>query len=577
MSRPRELNWSSSSITKILAWRSNNCKPSQAVWSGHQGILLDITLKHDAYEPEVPLVAVRSLDRVLWRGGDHGDGTGAKKPMPEFHQRHLKPFPNFSLRTPYGETHFQSFNHPPILKFHHERPRSLMVQSSHDEFPNRTHDLLTNILRRFGSVPTTMRPNNYRGQLLGGHSSLLLALSVCSLLSFPNLALAGELPLDSGGRVDYNILHDRSDELRPAYEPEFGLFERSIIGRQTGNAIPIEKETPAGFTLVPGTPRCYALSREDIQSGSDDDGDSNRRNELRGLRYEEVGVEGSRSRRRRQSGSEVYISATTCLQPDFVKPNADNKEPPQLRLLVAKPGATQCPEWKPESERPGDDDPNSYEEHEFEEGLVFTSVTASEDSPLYVTIYAPETSEDFSGDYDFELVMSMEDWYHRYVGDVEGSKQLLWMDSDSSAALLLTHNLTGAESDTEKILKRDPPFELYVENREYPVFNGIKRSLCGIEKKALVSANKEGNGRAHELVRTSMTTRGGGDLPKQQFYFEGLNSSSKYNAILVQVADASEYDYFIDDEERRRQENLSRRQMTIFEPTEFETLTGNFS
>lgn len=422
-----------------------------------------------------------------------------------------------------------------------------------------------------------MRSNNCHGQLLGSRAPLLLALGVYSLLSLPNLALAGELPLDSGGQVDFNIVHDRSDELRPAYEPEFGLFERSIIGRQTGNAIPIEKETPVGFTLVPGTPRCYALSREDIQSGSDDDGDSNRRNELRGLGHEDIGVEGGRSRRRRQSGPEVYVSATTCLQPDFVKPNADRKDPPQLRLLVAKPGATQCPEWMPESERPGDDDPNSYEEHEFEEGLVFTSVTASEDSPLYVTIYAPETSEDFSGDYDFELVMSMEDWYHRYVGDVEGSKHLLWMDSDSSAALLLTHNLTGAESDTEKILKRDPPFELYVENREYPVFNGIKRSLCGIEKKALVSANKEGNGRAHELVRTSMTTRGGGDLPKQQFYFEGLNSSSKYNAILVQVADASEYDYFIDDEQRKRQENQGRRQMTIFEPTEFETLTGDFS
>ena len=36
-------------------------------------------LKVEPTSPDVPLVAVRSLDRVLWLGGDHGDGTAAKK------------------------------------------------------------------------------------------------------------------------------------------------------------------------------------------------------------------------------------------------------------------------------------------------------------------------------------------------------------------------------------------------------------------------------------------------------------------------------------------------------------------
>lgn len=397
------------------------------------------------------------------------------------------------------------------------------------------------------------------------------------LLPSPNFALAAELPLDSSnGRVDFENLHDRSDELRPEYEPDFGLLDRSIIGRQSGEANPIEKNKPVVFNVAPGVSRCYALSRQDLLAGDDDDeDDSQRRNELRDLENGSDGNGSERRRARRQGPSDVFVSATTCVQPDLVNADADNKDPPQLRLLAAKPGATQCPEWMPERERPAKSDPGYYEEYKFEEGLVFKALSAPSDGPLYVSIYGPETSDDFEGDYNFELAMSTKDWYHRFVLDVEGSKQLLWMDSDSSAALLLTHNLTGADTDTEKILKRDPPFELYVENREWPVFNGIRRSLCGIEKKALISANKDGSGRAHELVRTSMTTRGGGDLPKQQFYFEGLNSSSNYNAILVQVADASEYDYFYDgDTQSKRQENGNGRQMTIFEPTAFETLTG---
>lgn len=413
---------------------------------------------------------------------------------------------------------------------------------------------------------------------MDSRTATMLVISLYWLLALHSFAMAAELPSDSNGRIQFETLNpnDRLDSLQPEYEPEFGLFDRGIIGRQTGSANPIEKNTPVGFTIRAGESRCYAISREDLQSrnNDNDDDESQRRNELRDLEQGADGNLSERRRARRQTISEVKVSATTCLQPDLTNPDADNKEPPQLRLLAAKPGATQCPEWMPEGERPGESDPNYYEEHRFHEGLVFESLPVPEDGSVYVTIYAPEMSDDFNGDYDFELVMSTGEWYHRYVYDDEGSKQLLWMDSDSSAALLLTHNLTGSQAETDKILERDPPFELFVENRRWPVFNGIRRSLCGIEKKALISANKDGNGRNHELVRTSMTTRGGGDLPKQQFYFEGLNSSSEYNAILVQVADASEYDFFIDGDQqkKKRQEDASRRQMTVFEPTEFQTL-----
>lgn len=411
-----------------------------------------------------------------------------------------------------------------------------------------------------------MQLSPLQSRLVASLVASIFILALYWLICSPNLALAADLPLRSDPELDVTLDLDqpleRTDPLQPSYEPEFGLFDRSIVGRQGVEAIPIEKDKPQRFTLKPGDPACYVLSKDDIF------GTSNSRK--RQTEHDDSEIEGNQSggaeeltRRKNGDSKTVYVSATTCLQPHLTNPGAEAKTPSQLKLLASVSQDTGCPTttegmdkkmWK-----------------KFEEGLVQMTVSP-DDNPVYVNIIAPEVSEDFAGPYDFELVMSLNSSYHQYNPASDVTPSLLWMDSDSSAALLLTGSLTDDESDTDRIKDMGPPYELYVENANWPVFDGIKRSLCGIEQQSLITANKDDDGRGNGLVRTSITTRGTGNLPKQEFYFEGLNQTSNYTAVLVQVAG------FNDDAlmAKRQEDNngSGNRRYIVSKPMEFQTLKG---
>ena len=123
--------------------------------------------------------------------------------------------------------------------------------------------------------------------------------------------------------------------------------------------------------------------------------------------------------------------------------------------------------------------------------------------------------------YNFEVAASLTDYFHRYQkGD---TAELLWMDSDSTSALLVTRDLTENQADVPWIMDQEPPYELFVSNKGSTATDGLRHSACGLKHIAQITANNLSNKLPNSPVRTAMTLRGAGGLPKQQFYFVSLN------------------------------------------------------
>lgn len=407
-----------------------------------------------------------------------------------------------------------------------------------------------------------MQLSPLQSRLVASLAASLAVLVLYWLLLSPSFAQAAELPSRSDAELDFDLVRqdlEQTDDLPSSYEPDIGPFGHSIIGRQAPpEAVPINLETPIPKNVEPRGAACFVLSPSSLA----DSGDSKRRRDHDILDPETSGNSSDSERVRRQDGggTTVYISSTTCLRPSYTNNDGENRQPPQLRMLAATSSDAGCPMSTEEL----DDDMWVS----FDEGLAMLSVDVS-DAPLYITVIAPDEQGDFSGVYNVEMAVSTSNYYYYYDEASSTDKAVLWMDSDSSAALLVSQNLTHNRDDIQKIMRRDPPFELYVENTASSSLAGIRRSLCGMEKSALISARNDTGTAQSNLVRTSMTTRGPGALPKQQFYFEGLNRTSTYNAVLVQVSDYDDTGRF-----DSRQEAGSTRRFTAFSPIQFQTLAG---
>src|SRR5579859_4332717 len=94
----------------------------------------------------------------------------------------------------------------------------------------------------------------------------------------------------------------------------------------------------------------------------------------------------------------------------------------------------------------------------------------------------------------------------------------LWViDTSQADALITTGNLSTSVPQ---------PFDIYAisKDRDF-VLSSLSNSFCAFRSNPslLTTANAE----------ISMTTRGAGGLPKQQFFLHGLNSGSEYNVYLT--------------------------------------------
>ncbi|KAL7931216.1 component of a calcium permeable channel [Trichoderma chlorosporum] len=397
-----------------------------------------------------------------------------------------------------------------------------------------------------------------QSRLAASLAGLLVVLMLYILLFAPTAALALELAAPPLSGLTTPRVVRVSGESHQFYEPDFGLFDRGIVGRAPVDATPLINNVPIPLNLEPGASVCYVVQKSVIFSGSGSSGSSNSKREPEEDQdLEERDDDDDTPDNNQSSGATaaLYLSANTCLQPHSTSSNASSL-PPQLRFLISTNSKDGCPDAaKPAA---------GVQSQAFVEGAVMYSLNATGD--VYVTVVAPNITKDFQGIYNFEIAASIDAYYYQYSSQ---NGQLLWMDSDAKAALLQTASLTSNTSQIPSILNAGPQYELYVQGTKAPILNGLTRSVCGMNNVAQIASKRLDNGEMNnnELVRTKLTDKGPGGWPRQQFYFEGLNSSSSYSGILVKYPNTTT-------NSKRQNTGVIGGGGTVFPPTGFETSAG---
>lgn len=425
-------------------------------------------------------------------------------------------------------------------------------------------------------------------------ASCLLPL-LCLFLIPPNVALAAELtdtlPIVFDG-VAFSPYTAARGLLDPTYEPDFLPFDRSIIGRAPAGVTSLTNNEATPMNVEEGTTQRFVFMLPDVAEAEEEEVEESEKEkgkEEEEEKEEEEGAEGeeeeenegdrlesragynasqeknvgagaaeyevARGRethvlRRRQTPRRVYISANTCQQPQPVDPSKTTSDPPQLTLFVST---------SEENQTPGpSEDAETQTLIEFKEGAVMYNVTTSR--AVYIGVHAPNVSEAFSGTYNFRIAASMDSYYYSY--DEHSDADLIWVDSDSQGALLMTHNLTDkADPTLEAKLMKSQPYVLFAHNKKDRAINGLKYSYCGLQNYAQIAATR--HGKQTNMVRTGVTKRGPGNLPKQQFFFSGLNSSTEYVGILAQ-----------DGNQMGKRQNTAEAGGKVFKEMRFSTKSG---
>ncbi|KAJ3522286.1 hypothetical protein NM208_g12924 [Fusarium decemcellulare] len=354
-------------------------------------------------------------------------------------------------------------------------------------------------------------------RLLPSMNASILALAVFLLFGSPTLANAAELPIDSIFQVEQPL--ERTDGLDLIYEPNFAPFDRSIIGRATPDLPSLVSNGPDSREIKPGDTICYEVKKKTIF------GDGNKARDAPSDEGTDSDSEGHQNSRRAKSKT-VYISANTCDTPSARGKDGKSTDVPQLVLYVSTSQKKKCLDLTK-----SDKSNEQLERVPFEEGAVMHSINATDS--IYLTIAAPNITK-YNGTWNYQIAVSLDEYYHTYVSD-NTTTPLLWMDSDSTSALLVTQNLTSDSSETQTIMKKSPPYGIFVGDETLHSIAGLRHSACGLIRKAQIWSNSERTGRNDRLVTTGMTTRGPGQLPKQQFLLSGLNSSTSYSGILVKM------------------------------------------
>jgi calcium channel MID1 len=368
-------------------------------------------------------------------------------------------------------------------------------------------------------------------------SCLLIALYFT--LFSPHFAVAlevsGDLPIVLDN-VDFSSASRQRGPLDPTYEPEFSTFDRSILGRAPAGVTALTNNEAMPMNAVAGSTQLFMFTVGSTPTRATTEGSLELRGEHNGSELRSLDGEGaeeglapdaddSDGLTKRQSSRTVYISANTCEQPRPVAASNTTAGPPQLTLYVSKSDSNQSP--GPLA------DTDSQFEVEFTEGAVMFNVTISGD--VYIGVYAPN-STGLTGQYNFRLAASTDAYFYTY--NERDDADLIWVDSDAQGALLITHNLTESfDPAVEQKIMNTQPYVMFAQNKNDRSINGLKYSYCGLQNHAQIAATK--NGQFTSMVSTGMTKRGQGNLPKQQFFFSGLNSSASYLGILARDGNSS--------------------------------------
>jgi calcium channel MID1 len=379
-----------------------------------------------------------------------------------------------------------------------------------------------------------------------------LGASVCLLLLYlafasPHFAYATDVnsirPEDHnhellrGGRpfLDFELESDL--ELRGlSYEPEFLGVDRGIIGRAPTSNEPIPlinnvrqaDNVPMGSTVsyiftnasvwgskstAPLSPamvrRQLLVNGDSVQETSDEDLESPVVGDLRTRQNAAI------------SNRTVYITVTTCDQPQPIEPDGGYSPAPQLQVYVSV---------SEDNKSPG---PNKSPQNMTELDRGFGSIEVNATSNVYIGIYGKNATA-YQGVWNAEIAVSIDAPYHYY----HDNENMLFVDSDSTSAYLTADDpsiYNGAVSDDESLSRASKPYVLFASSsvKNVSAIYGLQNSACGLATKAQFMPEGTRPGQVVSNVRTWLSMKRDVVVPEQMFAINGLQSGTTYDAVLA--------------------------------------------
>jgi len=358
--------------------------------------------------------------------------------------------------------------------------------------------------------------------LLASLFVFVLYFLVCS----PQFAAAEELQF--GITTNDDTHHDRLPQL---YESDFPQFDRSIIGRVPSSFTSLINNVASDTNVPINKTSLFVFEISSVTTREEQNNI-----ELRGEDTAGTTIAARQSRRT------LYISANTCQQPKR-KGTDKTVEVPQLILFVSN---------STDNTSPGPDQPPGKQRRlVFEEGAIVYNTTLTGD--IYFSVFAPVVAADqfdaTSTPYSVQVAASIDQPYHSYSN--EHRAELVWIDSDASATLFTTENVTSSPSEP----LNTPPYVMFAQNRNDMSINGMRNSYCGLSRWAQMRQLDDGKSR----IKTGLKLDRATSMLKQEFYLNGLNSSSKYMGFLAS------------NQEVGSKRNVPGGGGTVFRQTDFET------
>jgi calcium channel MID1 len=220
----------------------------------------------------------------------------------------------------------------------------------------------------------------------------------------------------------------------------------------------------------------------------------------------------------------LYVTVNVCTQPQAA--DANLQPPPQLELYISQSEKNKNP-------GPGQDS-NTQQGYSLEGGAAMVAVNATGD--VYIGLTGRNLTGNYTGTWNAQIAASIDAPYHSYNS---ADSNLVLVDSDSGAALLVTNDLTNDNGTIyDEWVNITPPFTMFVSKTSATSMMGLEYSYCGLEKVADIAGTING-GQSTGKVEVSMTTRGEDNNPKQQFYFGGLSPGTSYYGIMAMNGNAT--------------------------------------
>ena len=348
-------------------------------------------------------------------------------------------------------------------------------------------------------------------------ATLLLILIYLSL-SKPSFAYAAGLESRKPSDHNHPIIFESPNDLENDFEPvedEVGQSEEvRYVKRAPDGVRALSNNEPQNMNIEPGMTDNWVFTLEDIQGPHGVQGI--------GLPSDatvtgNMSDDGLRMELKRQALTRVYITINTCLQPTLT--NA-NDVPPQLQLYYSTSS---------DMEKPGAGTGGIGVE--FEGGYGIIELNATDD--VYIGLSAPNSSS-ADGFWNYEIAASNDAPYHFWSNETD----LLFVDGDNHAALLVTPDLADPNTTVfHDWMKLNPaPYGMFAHDQTNRSILGVSRSYCGLLHNAKIKANIPDV--SNNNVGT-MTSRGIGGAPKEQFYISALNASSEYYGWLAMTGNST--------------------------------------